>query len=69
MNQLSSIKTGIEIAISMLIPCLLPGVGIGMLQLCPRAAELLAEKLTDFEVLIFFSVHPGNIVIIILLFS
>ncbi|XP_046410358.1 transport and Golgi organization protein 6 homolog isoform X1 [Neodiprion fabricii] len=48
-KQLNSLKRGIEIAISMMIPCLLPGVGVGIQYMCPRAAQLPAEQLTDFQ--------------------
>ncbi|XP_046735251.1 transport and Golgi organization protein 6 homolog isoform X2 [Diprion similis] len=33
----------------MMIPCLLPGVGVGIQYMCPRAAQLPAEQLTDFQ--------------------
>ncbi|XP_012251932.2 transport and Golgi organization protein 6 homolog [Athalia rosae] len=48
-NQFRSVKISIEIVISMMIPCLLPGVGIGIQHLCPRAAKLPVEDLTDLE--------------------
>lgn len=56
-NQFSSVNTGIEIAISMMIPCLLSGVGVGMQRLCPRATDLPDEELTDIQVIIKSSFH------------
>lgn len=48
-NQISSVRTGIEIAISMIIPCLLPGVGVGIQHLCPSAAKIPTEELADLQ--------------------
>lgn len=33
-----------------IIPCLLPGVGVDMVKLCPRALTIYNEKLTDLQV-------------------
>ncbi|XP_020283117.1 transport and Golgi organization protein 6 homolog [Pseudomyrmex gracilis] len=43
-KQFHSIKVGIELIASIgIIPCLLPGVGIGMAKLCPKAVEISQE--------------------------
>ncbi|EZA53553.1 Transmembrane and coiled-coil domain-containing protein [Ooceraea biroi] len=47
-KQYQSIKIAIELIVSIgVIPCLLPGVGVGMARLCPRASKISEEE------------HPG----------
>ncbi|XP_015430063.1 PREDICTED: transport and Golgi organization protein 6 homolog [Dufourea novaeangliae] len=49
-NQFNAIKVAIELLIAIgIIPVLLPGVGISMTKLCPRALELSEEKVTDLQ--------------------
>lgn len=44
-KQYHSMKTAIELIVSIgVIPSLLPGVGVGMARLCPRASQLPQEE-------------------------
>lgn len=44
-KQYHSIKIAIELIVSIgIIPCLLPGVGVGMTRLCPRASNISEEE-------------------------
>lgn len=46
-KQFQAIKVSIELITAMgILPGLLPGVGINIAKLCPRAAQLPEEKLT-----------------------
>ncbi|KAG7208656.1 hypothetical protein KM043_014861 [Ampulex compressa] len=49
-SQLRTVKVAIELTISFgIIPYLLPGVGVDMAKLCPRATHLTREKITELE--------------------
>ncbi|XP_046828756.1 transport and Golgi organization protein 6 homolog [Vespa crabro] len=44
-QQYHTFKIAIELIVSIgIIPCLLPGIGIDMKKLCPRASKLIEEK-------------------------
>lgn len=50
-KQFHTLKICIELITAMgIIPCLLPGVGVDMVKLCPRALTIYNEKLTDLQV-------------------
>jgi len=54
-KQNHSLKIAIELIVSIgVIPCLLPGVGVGMARLCPRALKISQEEdLGCLEVIYF----------------
>lgn len=63
-NQYRSVKIAIELIVSMgIIPCLLPGVGIDMAKLCPRAKELPQEELTDMQVRLCINYYAINLIL------
>lgn len=50
-KQCQILKVSVELITAMgIIPGLLPGVGVDMAKLCPRALEIYNEKLTDMQV-------------------
>lgn len=49
-KQFHTLRICIELITAMgIIPCLLPGVGVDIVKLCPRALKIYNEKLTDLQ--------------------
>lgn len=50
-KQFRTLKVAIELVTAIgIIPALLPGVGVDMAKLCPRALQICEEEVTDLHV-------------------